>query len=75
MYVVYALRLDDYVGVRLSPSQAILKVGVSMYDANTLGNFVLYISASIHINHKKRTCTSYHLKGPFVTSRILVVIL
>ena len=33
MYVVYALRLDDYVGVRLSPSQAILKVGVSMHDA------------------------------------------
>ena len=32
MYVVYAIRLDDYVGGHLSPSQAILKVGVSMHD-------------------------------------------
>ena len=32
MYVVYAIGLDDYVGGRLSPSQAILKVGVSVHD-------------------------------------------
>ena len=32
MYVVYAIRLDDYVGRSLSPSQAILKVGVSVHD-------------------------------------------
>ena len=32
MYVVYAIGLDDYVGVRLSPSQALLKVGVSVHD-------------------------------------------
>lgn len=32
MYVVYAIRLDDYVGGHLSPSQAILKVGVSIHD-------------------------------------------
>jgi hypothetical protein len=32
MYVVYAIGLDGYVGVRLSPSQAILKVGVSVHD-------------------------------------------
>ena len=32
MYVVYAIRLDGYVGGHLSPSQAILKVGVSIHD-------------------------------------------
>ena len=32
MYVVYAIGLDDYVGAYLSPSQAILKVGVSVHD-------------------------------------------
>lgn len=32
MYVVYAIRLDEYVGGYLSPSQAILKVGVSVHD-------------------------------------------
>ena len=32
MYVVYAIRLDDYVGRSLSPSQALLKVGVSVHD-------------------------------------------
>ena len=32
MYVVYAIRLDEYVGRSLSPSQAILKVGVSVHD-------------------------------------------
>jgi len=32
MYVVYAIRLDEYVGRSLSPSQALLKVGVSVHD-------------------------------------------
>ncbi len=32
MYVVYALRLDEYVGRSLTPSQALLKVGVSVHD-------------------------------------------
>ena len=32
MYVVYALRLDQYVGRSLTPSQALLKVGVSVHD-------------------------------------------
>ena len=32
MYVVYAIRLDEYVGRSLSPSRALLKVGVSVHD-------------------------------------------
>ena len=32
MYVVYAIKLDDYVGRSLSPSKALLKVGVSFQD-------------------------------------------
>ena len=32
MYVVYALRLDGYVGRSLTPSRALLKVGVSVHD-------------------------------------------
>lgn len=32
-YVVYGLRLDGYNGLGLTPSQALLKVGVSMHDA------------------------------------------
>ena len=32
MYVVYALRLDEYVGRSLTPSRALLKVGVSVHD-------------------------------------------
>jgi len=32
MYVVYAIRLDEYVGRSLTPSRAILKVGVSVHD-------------------------------------------
>jgi hypothetical protein len=32
-YVVYGLRLDGYRGGSLVPSQALLKVGVSLHDA------------------------------------------
>lgn len=32
-YVVYGLRLDGYKGSGLYPSQALLKVGVSVHDA------------------------------------------
>ncbi len=32
MYVVYAIRLDGYVGRSLTPSRALLKVGVSVHD-------------------------------------------